>query len=526
MSRFQHPVLALLLALILLVSGIAARPGLSMAQEGNWGTPISLSSDRSTGWFPDIAADSTGRVHIVWAGGTTGFDTVLYISSTDGTNWSPINDIAAVPQVGTDSASTRPAIWLDNKGFINLSYVSSTLYFSRALADHAGSAASWSTPLQVSTNQVSYFSRLIQDSQGQLHLFYTKNSPTNACAQCYHLFHSVSTNLGTNWSDPQDISADGTGAAKPQVITDNKNDLFVVWESGVGGGLGQLTDPTVVKFTASYDGGKTWSQAITLSSRNVKAAKNITIGLDIHGNLVTAWLDLTDNTIKTMFSNDGGKSWSTPIALDGIQGGWDVYPTKLDDYSMATDSSGMLHMLAVGHLREKQEPTATGPASTKTSPPSTLNLLHFTWDGNSWSTEVITRISGDVPEWPRLIVSNGNILNAVWFVRDQENIWNSDNAHYKIWYTREVTNAPAIPPAIEPISTITPTASAQSGLTPVQISPTGERSSLPTLSPDEKVPSKAVYSENDFIGIIATSLVPSGVIVLFFGLFFFFRHRR
>ena len=79
---------------------------------------------------------------------------------------------------------------------------------------------------------------------------------------------------------------------------DSNGDIFVVWESGVGGGLGQLSGPSVVKFTASYDFGKTWSAAMTLSPSQVQEAKDITIGLDGSGSLVTVWLAVPDNTVN------------------------------------------------------------------------------------------------------------------------------------------------------------------------------------------------------------------------------------
>jgi len=546
MNRFQHrQIFIWLTAMLMVVCQVVAVSSISLAQAGTWSNAISLSSAQATGWFPDIAADSTGRIHVAWAGGTTGYDTVLYTSTTDGLNWSPINDVEAIPQVGTDSSATRPALWVDNIGNINLSYVSTILYYSHSPASKADSASAWSSAQQLNSGQVAYFSRIIQDNLGQLHLFYTENSPSNSCGQCYHLFHRVSTDMGANWSDAQDISADGTGAAKPQVIADKKGGLYVAWESGTGGGLGQLADPTVVKFNASHDGGKTWSGAVTLSPADVKEAKNITIGLDGQGNLVSAWLDLADDTINTMISVDGGKTWSIPAPINGVAGGWDIYPTKLDDYSMATDSSGKVHLLVVGHLAGKDVPTPTSTSTpteksaTETPAPTTLDLIHLTWQGGSWSSpDIVTSLVGDVPEWPRLVVSNGNILNAVWFVRDQADIWNSDNAHYKIWYSRAQVNAPAIAP-FTPVPTTAPTATppvemqdiaspgAQTQNPTSLQTPSGQTiSAFPTLTAEEKDPSKAIYSENDFIGVIARALIPAVVVVLTLGLYFIFRRRR
>jgi hypothetical protein len=464
---------------------------------------------------------------VAWAAGTSGYDTVLYTSTTDGINWTKINDIVAVPQNGIESASTRPAMWIDNSGFLNLSYVSFTLYYTRASIDEAGSAAAWPEPQKLNSGQVAYFSRLLQDTHGQLHLIYTENVISNNCTQCYHLFHRVSANNGVTWSDAVDISADGTGAAKPQIIQDDKGGIFVVWESGTGGGQGQLGGPSVVKFVASYDYGKTWSNAVTLSPTGSQEAKNITIGLDGSGRMVAVWLNVPDDIVSYVVSTDSGKTWSQPHSIDGINGSWSVYSSKLDDYSIVADSSGALHLVMVGQLNADLTPTATPIRPTPEPTTTPLYVLHLTWQNDEWSQpEVITEISGDVPEWPRAAISTGNVLNVVWFVRDQADIWNSDNSHYRIWYARKELNAPALPTVMPTISTMTPMQPDVAVLTPTLTPATALDISLPTLSPDEKLPSKATYSENDYVAILAKSLAPAVLLFVSIGLILLFLRRR
>lgn len=522
----RQRIVYLLFSLLTIFFEIAAAPSLINHQVGGWKPPASISSLQVTGWFPDIASDSMGGVHVAWAAGTTGYDTILYTSTTDGINWTKVNDIAAVPQNGTDSAATRPALWVDNNSFLNLSYVSSTLYFSRAPIDFADSASAWSQPLKLNGGQVAYFSRIIQDTRGQLHLFYTENVISNNCAQCYHLFHRVSANNGSTWSDPQDISADGTGVAKPQVIVDNKGDLFVVWESGIGGGLGQLSGPSVVKFAASYDFGKTWTESITLSQPILQEAKDIAIGLDGKGSLITAWLALPDNTVNYQKSTDGGKTWSRPTPIDSIAGSWNVYPSKLDDYSITTDSGGSIHLVLIGQLNSSQAPTPTLKGPTPTPPPQSLYVLHLTWQSDSWSQpEIVTKFTGDVPEWPRAVISSGNVLNVVWFVRDQANIWNSDNAHYHIWYTRKEIAAAAIPTVI-PTFSFTPTLIKKLDITPMVTQVAPATNSLPTLAPVEKIPAKVTYTEDDYVAIFAKSLAPTAFLIISVSLILLFLKRR
>jgi hypothetical protein len=522
-----------------LVLNFAAAPSLAAAQSGSWSSPVNISTQQINGWFPDITSDYTGRVHVTWAADGGGFDMVHYTSSMDGVNWTKINDITAVAEVGTDVAATRPAMWVDSNGFLNLSYVSITLYFTRAPINSATSAAAWQTPKKMNGSQVSYFSRLFQDKLGQLHLFYTENVVSASCKQCYHLFHRTSADNGNSWSAAQDISADGTGVAKPQVIADDKGGLFVVWESGPGGGQGQLSGPSAAKFTASSDYGKTWRSSIAISPPTVPDAKDVTIGLDGSGRLVAAWLGIQDNTVYYLTSNDTGRTWSRSVPINGIAGSWNVYSSKLDDYSMVTDSSGVLHLILTGQLvaspatatptllAKTSTPTPTQPVIGETPPipAATLNVLHLTWQNDAWSApDVVATLTGDVPEWPRVAISSGNVLNVVWFVRDQANIWNSDNGHYTIWYSRKELNLPAAPTVVPAMPSATQTLGEATPTTLVSTAPAVL--SLPILTESEKLPARAASSEDDYVALLAKSVGPAALLTVSVGILLLFLRRR
>jgi hypothetical protein len=235
-----------------------------------------------------------------------------------------------------------------------------------------------------------------------------------------------------------------------------------------------------------------------------------------------------DNTVNYLTSSDSGRTWSRLVSIDSISGSWNVYPSKLDDYSIVADSSGDLHLVLVGQFKaaEPFTPTPTGTTNS-TLPPSPLYVLHLTWQGDSWSQpEIVAKFTGDVPEWPRAAISSGNLLNVVWFVRDQANIWNSDNAHYRIWYTRKVLDAPA-KPTVVPTFSFTPTQPDKPGATPTAVQIVSATDFLPTLAPVEKLPAKATYTEDDYIAIFAKSLAASAILLITVSfILLFFRRRR
>jgi hypothetical protein len=122
-------------------------------------------------------------------------------------------------------------------------------------------------------------------------------------------------------------------------------------------------------------------------------------------------------------------------------------------YDMTTDSAGNIHLLVVG--RESPEDDAT------------LGVYHQSWDGNQWSAPTMIFASAELyPEYPKIIVYEGNQLHAAWFTREQS-IWDQ-NAQRTIWYSKAQSLAPrqVITPLPTPTARQTPTATQDPAATP------------------------------------------------------------
>ena len=476
------------------LTGWGALPRISYAQDQGWSRPVPISPQGQFGWFPDVAVDVTGQIHVVWASGNTRYDTVMYTTSRDGQAWSAINDIAAFPQVAGSEAS-RPGIYIDRHDLIHMTFRSTTVYYSRAPTASAFSAGAWGRPQPVSGAQVAYFSRVARDGQGILHLIFSENVSSTSCPICYHIFYRRSEDDGLNWTPPVDISRLATGSAKMQLVVDGQDNLHVVWEAGRGGSYGQLEDPTRVMYIASYDRGITWTSPGEMNTPDVRA-KAVAIGLGREDQLVVAWLSLPEDRVYYQTSTSQGHSWSAPQPIPGVWGGWSLYPARLDDYAMATDSAGDVHLICVCRTAENQ---------------SSLSVLHLRWDGAGWSVpEAIMTLEGDVPEWPRISVGRGNELHVVWYVRDQKHIWgespDGSAPEFQIWYARGVTSAPMVEATAMPLPTSTsePQVAAQTTPTaPVE----------PTSVPDLTSISAPSYSESDGVILLLQSLIPAALLI-------------
>jgi hypothetical protein len=426
----------------------------------------------------------------------------MYTSSQDGQTWDQIKDIAALPSQG---AVTRAAPLIDRQGIFHMTFRNLDIYYSQAPAQFVSSPGAWLPPNLVT--QTGYYTRMALDNQDRLHLIFTKDisdEENTACPGCSDVFYRWSDDHGRSWSAAVDISNLPTGSVKPQLVVDPQDNLYVVWEEGPGaGGIGMVNNPTKIMITASYDRGHTWSSPTEFIAPH-GTARNSAISVDKTGKLLVTWLGLPEDLVYYQFSRDQGRSWSPPRPIPGVWGGWTVYNTKLDGSEMAVDSAGDVHLVLVGRTASEQE---------------SLSVLHLSWDGSTWTQpELITTLKGDVPEWPRIAVSNGNILNVVWFVRPEAQIWNG-GGDYQIWYARGVSAAPAIGPVAWPTPTVTPTSAIAALSTPTPAS-TATPTPIPTLDSSLSqlsVPVEAtssIYTDNDEVLLLAKSLIPSLLIVV------------
>lgn len=485
MKRLLFP-LSLLFLLLILFSP-AGR-----SQEQGWSQPLRLGD----GWFPDIVADASGQLHLVYASALgdsanfAGYDVVMYTTSADGVKWSTPIDIGARPQ-NSGSEVTRPYLITDRANNLHMTYRDTTVFYAQVPIPLAAQAGNWS----LKAISQGYFSVIGIDSRGRYHLAYTDNVVTDQCPICYHLFYTYSDNSGQSWSSPTDVSSLPTGSAKPQMIIDEQDNLYLFWEAGTGGSYGQLVDPTIVLFSFSSDHGVTWSLPSQLSPPGERA-RHPGMGLDGEQNLVVVWLDPQTDEVYYRVSRERGRGWTTATPIPGIWGGWGVYPGRLDHYVMALDSLGQLHLVLVGRTSTSQQ---------------SLDLLHLVWNGEGWSApEIIASFYGDVPEWPEIAIANGNELHVSWFIRPEAYIW-SGGFGSQVWYAHRTLDAPRFEQVLLPTLTPAPTPTEA----PLLAEPTPEPLSDAAAQAEELAFYGDITTENDEVLLILQSILP---VLLFIGL--------
>ncbi len=444
-----------LAAIVAIASAASAR-----AETGPWSSPTPLTGwgNRIWSWFPAIAADVFGNVHVVWAGGGEGLgddehrpppkrlsEDAAWLTYTrwDGRRWSTPSDIAATVPSGN---ALRSALAADRSGHLHLFYrgldlsapiarsaETEALRYSTVDGLRAERAPAWSPGTPLSRRAPAYFPDIAVDSRGTLHAIWTEFDGESS----YGVYYRRSKDGGQTWSPS--YALEGVRPAhrwRMQLVVGPADDLHAVWE---------VVDPTEATTTAtatlgfvyarSNDGGLTWSRRAFLPSQ-VRGRYERTfegtgwrqqpaLAIDRRGQVLVVWREHGTNVIQYQRSADGA-AWSAPQPLRGIARG---IARPFDRYDMATDSDGYVHLVVAAH------PTAS----------AALALVHTEWNGGGWSEPRIIDAGGPlrVPEWPRIAVANGNELHVVWFAGDTEQ---AGRTPVGLWHSTARSSARFVPP--------------------------------------------------------------------------------
>lgn len=523
--RRAEMVLTLLVAVVL-VTGLL--PGSAEAGTGSWSTPVEISG-KVGGWFPDVAADNSGRVHVVWQSGfsdTTSVDiAALYYAGRFQGTWSTPNDIALVSPAGV---ALRSSIAADQEGRLHLIYkglgslasdrlTNENLWATAARGDLAGSVQAWRSPTRLTRFDQGYYSDLAVDASGVVHAIWTESALGN-----WGLFYAHSSDGGITWSEP--VALDAGKAVwwyRAHLKIDSDNRLHVVWEIidpalGNNSPYGYGTTKATV-YATSKDGGTTWTAVAFTSNGQPESYATLdvaalnrdtaqagpqqpTVGIDGRGNIVLVFREPKSNHVLYRVSADG-QVWSSSLPIPGIQAG---IPRPFDVYDLATDSAGHLHLVMVG--------VPNGA--------NAMALLHSEWDGQQWADPQTIASAPLFPEYPKIAIGEGRRLHVVWFDGDAPGV---DRHPVGIWYSTAITTAPAIVASHQatssagPLSTMTPAAPTA---TPELPNPATPRVVTDALVPRQDSVSLSEWLTNvpqspDFPLVVGVAPVASLLLILF-----------
>jgi len=264
----------------------------------SWSTPINVSSIYKNSYYPTITADSAGNLNAAWRDGAITDKEIMYSRSVDnGVTWSVPTNIS-----NNSTQSFNPTITVDSDHNLFLAWEdqlpdSTEILFSRS----SDNGSTWSLPANISRNSgLSVRPRIIVDKNDNLHLAWKDSNFGSG-----EILYSHSTNHGESWDLPKNISNNADESRNLTITVDSSNNLNIAWQDGSSGYYEIL-------FSRSTDNGVTWSVPITITNSSGHSGfPNITA--DSAGNLYIAWEDSTGQTeILYSRSEDNGATWSLP----------------------------------------------------------------------------------------------------------------------------------------------------------------------------------------------------------------------
>jgi len=260
---------------------------LSRSSDGGatFSTPVSVST--SGGAFDgQVAVDSGGNINAVWCEGLTGNFQVTYSRSVDGGA-----SFAAPKTISTFASDTcKPVMALDPAGNIYVAWDTQPfgdIYVSSSIDGGATFSVTDITNKTAIAN--SGGERITTDLNGNIYVVWVQNPSGDNHT---YLFLSQSSDEGSAFSTPHNLSSNLGGADEAQIATGLDSSINIVWQDNASGNR-------QIFFTQSSDGGSTFSTPQNLS--NDSGAGNPVIAMDPTSNVNVLWADNTSGSNSDVF---------------------------------------------------------------------------------------------------------------------------------------------------------------------------------------------------------------------------------
>lgn len=276
------------------------------AQGQTFSPPKNISNNRDYSFTPQVAVDGAGNIYAVWKDNTATNSNILFSRSNDG----GATFSAQVNVSKSSGSSFNPLISVDRQGRINVVWINNSpgnndVFFSRS----TDGGSTFSAPLNLSNDAADSLSpQLAVDGSGNINVIWESDNIQ------FGVLFSHSTDGGATFSAPLDLATNTGGSFGAQLALAADGSINVVWEDDSNSG-------STISYSRSSDNGATFSVPKNLSS-NLGNSFESQIAVDAGGNIDVIWADSTPGNFDIFFSRstDQGATFSSPNNLSNSPG--------------------------------------------------------------------------------------------------------------------------------------------------------------------------------------------------------------
>ena len=291
-----------------------------------WSPSRRLTWTSGASYEPDIAVDSSGRVHVVWYDDTPGHFEIYYRGSTDGgTSWLPslrltwTSVAAELPVIAVDGVERIHVVWHD------YTPGNPDIYYRRSLTG----GVSWTATQRLTWSSGNSMNPAIACSPaGHLHVVWSDETPGN-----YEIYYVAGSNGGTTWSSPRRLTWNSGTSSSPDIAAHASGLIHVVWFDFSPWVLSEIY------YKNSPDGGASWTSAKRLTW-TPGGSYYPAIQLGFSGQVHLFWNGYVGSSQEIFYkkSTDGGATWGSTQRRTWTSG-------SSSSPAIAFDGSGDLHIV-------------------------------------------------------------------------------------------------------------------------------------------------------------------------------------
>ncbi len=239
------------------------------------------------GWYSDlsaIAVDATGNVVVAFIDQDPSNSLLVLnaVRSTDGgATFGAVQSFAGE----NDINPLQPlSLAFDSKGIAYLAWSATTAPFACRMAI-AKDGKTFSVKKTVSDPSLDAFEpRIAVDKSDAVYVTFYDRYPNADLSFNREVMVTKSTDGGTTFSTPLNVSNDAGQSTAPSVLPDGRGGVSVVWEDTTG------NDQSDIFYAHSTDGGKTFGAGVNLSA-NPGVSTGAVGAVDALGNVFVMWTD-------------------------------------------------------------------------------------------------------------------------------------------------------------------------------------------------------------------------------------------